>query len=612
MEELLNAIRLMPSLRIANSSIEQKVSLLPQALEYGEQGIDFLIDCLQDAELEVRAKAYNLLQDIDSDKVRNAIAPGLLFNPGDKIYRIHKSTMWFNDSFYNFYQPEDINEAKHLITYDDYKHQGYKIIRFDEAAYVTTWTPYYTSYQQAKSAAELLHNKRIFEVSITEFDLRDNQATIKQWCDRYQITQEVNKLENKKNGLDEGMQLHGMSNKTNYLYWSTVEEYLRSSQNNNLLNQLWQDLVGRFAVVNEVIFDKKTYLTIDPYYSQIIGQEDNFKYSYGQEEDDYYQTETSLLLIALNSPQLKIRVLAYQLLQGIDSEKAQQAIYQGVKLKPGDKIYSVYQSGIGYTDEIYYILRDEVDYYEQLDDQISTNYEDDPRQYSQRIYCYTEKKQAEAAAEILHRKLIKENNPGFEWRKSNPSFDLKKWCEDNKITYNKEWDKCQIPWNGFNSFTAIFKVKDFIREDDRLTDSLRRSRYIYHPAHMDTWCKDNNICYEQICDENNKEYWHNYRKVLDYINLPENIELLSKFWKDGVGHFAFVKEEIMQQTVYVRIGHELDSEAGENKIFALPKGYEEKAGKLLINIIENKIAGNQSKSKARDMLQEIKWDEIPF
>jgi ARM-like repeat domain, GUN4-N terminal len=65
MEELLQAI--------ANSSIEQQVSLLPQALEYGESGIDFLIDRLNDPELEVRAKAYELLQDVESEKAQKAI-----------------------------------------------------------------------------------------------------------------------------------------------------------------------------------------------------------------------------------------------------------------------------------------------------------------------------------------------------------------------------------------------------------------------------------------------------------------------------------------------------------------------------------------------------------
>ena len=47
MKKLLNAI--------ANSSVMQQVSLFPQTLEYGESGIDFLIEYLDNTELEIRA-----------------------------------------------------------------------------------------------------------------------------------------------------------------------------------------------------------------------------------------------------------------------------------------------------------------------------------------------------------------------------------------------------------------------------------------------------------------------------------------------------------------------------------------------------------------------------
>lgn len=97
-----------------------------------------------------------------------------------------------------------------------------------------------------------------------------------------------------------------------------------------MLNQLWQDLVGKFAFVGEIIFDQTTYLSIDPYYSQILGYEDTYKYSYGQDVEELSlsseETETNYLLTALNSSQLEIRTLAYQLLKGIDLDKAQQAI----------------------------------------------------------------------------------------------------------------------------------------------------------------------------------------------------------------------------------------------------------------------------------------------
>ncbi len=255
------------------------------------------------------------------------------------------------------------------------------------------------------------------------------------------------------------------------------------------------------------------------------------------------------------------------------------------------------------------MLKDDIDYIEQLRSQINNSHEY-PRVYSQRIYCFTDKKQAKEAAETLHRKLIKEKKFALEWGKANPNFDLKKWCIDNNVAYKDEWEESK--WDGIDSYTAIFEIKELIADDEQLRDNLRRSRYIYHPRQMDTWCKDNHICYEQICDDNHPDYWHNYRKVLDYINLPENIELLSKFWKDGEGNFAFVKEEIVLRKVYIKIGEELHSQAEASNLFAVSEEYREAAGNLLVEILENSKTQAESKLKARKVLQDLDWDEIPF
>ena len=420
MEELLDAIAKLAQ-KIATSNTEEKVSLLPQALEYGELGIDLLIECLEDAELKVRATAYQLLHNVESEKARSAIAPGFLLNPGDKIY---------------------------------------------------------------------------------------------------------------------------------------IEELSLSSE----------------------------------------------------------EAEINLLLTALNDSQLEIRSLAYRLLQEIDSEKAQQAIYQGMKLNPGDQIYSVYQAGMGFDDVMYYLVEDYVDYDHQLHILAGIDCNCDHRDYAKRKYCYTNKTQAEIAAETLHRQLIKEENVYLEWRRENPNFDLKKWCIDRNITYKDEWEQYELydPCN----YGAILEIKELIAEDEQLIDSFRRSRYLCHPKYIDTWCKDNDIPYEQICDGTDSkpwnDYWDNYNKIFEYLDLPENIELISKFWKDGIGHMAFVKEEIVQQTAYVKIGKKLNRELGEDKIFAVPKEFELEAAKLLVEIIDSKNLERETSSKARKMLQENDWDEIPF
>jgi hypothetical protein len=551
MEELLQAI--------ANSNIEQQISLLPQALEYGESGIDFLIDRLNDPELEIRAKAYELLQHNQSQKVQQEIAPGLLINPGDKIYYIQESTMWFDDSFYSLLASED--SVRYLDTQD---------------GYVISYGRYYTNYQQAKIRATSLQNERIQKHSVTEFEIEDDHKVIEQWCNLHKITKEVSKLQKEKDlEINKYFALPGGDNDQFVIYWSTVEKYLKSIENFDLLSQLWRDLVGNIVSICEVNCVEKTYLIIDTYYSRIPDRENYYIHYAGEDEDEFFdnnflpeQAETRFLLNKLHHPNLKTRHVVYQLLKGIDVDEAQEAISQGVQLNSGDIIYSVYQSGMRFDDQMYYMLWGDVDYIEQLRSQINNNHEYDSRQYSQRLYCFVDKKEAEAAAETLHRKLIKERNFALEWRKENLYFDLKKWCIDNNFAYKDEWDKYKYKYKegDIYDYEAIFEIKELIADDEQLSDNLRRSRYIYHPRHMDTWCKDNDICYEQICDDNPPDYWHNYERVLDYINLPENIELLSKFWKDGEGSFAFVKEEIVLQKVYIKIGEEIHSQGSKSDL----------------------------------------------
>ena len=155
--ELLKAIAT-PAEGIASSNTEQKISLLPQALEYGELGINLLIDCLSDRELEVRAKAYELLQGVGSEKARSAIAPGLLVNPGDKIYSVYQAGMGFDDVMY--YLVED---------YVDYDHQLHILTGIDcncDHRDYAKRKHCYINKTQAEITAEALHRQLIKEGNV--------------------------------------------------------------------------------------------------------------------------------------------------------------------------------------------------------------------------------------------------------------------------------------------------------------------------------------------------------------------------------------------------------------------------------------------------------------
>ncbi len=594
---------------MANAEVDRKLALLPQLLQRGERGINYLIDCLSDRELIIKAKAYELLQNISSQKVQLAIAPGILLNPGDRIFRVLRAVFSFNDSFYNLYQSFNGNKIKCLVTEEDYRQQGYQIIRFDEVAYVVATEDYYLDYQPAELAAKQLSQQIISKFSITEFEINDRQTIIKQWCSQHQIIDKVTALQREKYkniDIDTWNSFFGISDDSENIdiYWSTVEEYLKSVSSFKLLEKLWQNLVGNLSCIQEITFAKPTYIKIDPYYSQIIASTSSFIFVDGDEEAMLLppeESETNLLIKALNHSQLEIRNLAYKLLRGIDLETARQAIHGGIRLNPADKVYSVYQSGIWFDDRNYNIYDERylIDYLDDLNYQIYGRKlldEEEERIKCKRVYCYLDKELAEEKSEALHREMLQKAGigiGGFEWRKENPKFNLRQWCQEHNIS-----DKAM-------------RGIEYSIEDEYLADNFRRSKYIYHSKHIDTWCDDNQVNYNLNLDN-----WDNYRKVIDYLYLPENIALLSKFWKDGVGYFAFATEEIVQETIYLKPGENL-SDRPELENLKLqsslkPENYPELASKFFIRIIENKYASVEHKLKARELLQNIPGEYLPF
>lgn len=604
---------------LENASPIEKADLLPLALEYDSSGISFLIEHLNDSELIVRATAYELLKNIELQQAKQAIAPGLLFNSGDIIYQVNQSAIFFNDSNYRLFQDKNKTQSraiykKQLNTYEDYYNQGYKIVRFDESVYVMSKVPYYINYDEAQAAAESCHREILSQFSIEEFAEYNinSQEEIKQWCFKYKVDERdiTNaKLEKDQySGIVEWYQKNNWNykpKKFKYLYWYPVANYLNSIQNFDLLSQLWKDVVGSFTSISEITFSKKTYLSLDKYFAKINSNTKKiFPLDYDPREiNDILlpeEAETDYLIEALNHPELEIRNTAYQLLKGIDLEKARQAIHLGVKLNPGDRIYSVYRAGMWFTDHSYFLETWGIDYLSELYRQVYENYDIEEEEEGQgfstrREFCFVEKEQAEQKAEFLHREIAKQGGigiGGFEWEKENPNFNFKQWRIDHNIPHKHQYD-----WQ-IKTFLSKFK-------DNTLFSKFMRAKYIYHPEHIDTWCRDNNLYFD-----NNLEYWESYRKILDYIRLPENIELLSKFWKDGIGHFAFVKEEFVQETTYVRIRDNLIdpiSRKSTTAIIARPGNYDELATDFLVDILNK--TNIRAKFRAYQLLRHIKTEK---
>ena len=592
---------------IASSNTEQKISLLPQALEYGELGIDFLIDRLGDRQLEVRVKAYELLQGVESEKVRDAIAPGLFLNPGDRIYSVYLAEAWFTDDGYCLCDDVEYLDGLYILVYGEEDFDEDREFRKSKRLFC------YLNLEEAEHKAETLHRKLIQNEGIggLGFEWYSENLSLEQWCIEHIDNYDRNDWQNRSKALD----------------------YLYLPENIELLSKFWKEGIGHFAFVKEEFVRRSIHIRIGEsltkrtveenmttefiakprnYETEAVSfltrawKSDRSKLYLLSEFIKYGELGIDFLIDCLSDRQLEVRAKAYELLQGVESEKVKDAIASGLLLNPGDKIYSVYQAIIWFTDTVY-LLFDDVDYLKDLKTQIYGEqiHDDEDLMYrSERIFCYVDRDRAEHKAEVVHRNSIQQTGVGiggFEWQKENQNFDLKQWCLENDLISEQEWNKLSI-------HQRDWIVEQLIREsrDRTLQEKYSRSKYIYKPEHIDTWCKDNQVTYDRNLDN-----WVNYRRLVDYLRLPENIELLSKFWKDGIGHMAFVKEEIVQQTTYVKIGKKLDRELGENKLFAVPKEFEAEAAKLLVKIIDSN-SDRKTRSKAREMLQENDWNEIPF
>ena len=171
--ELLNAI--------ANSTNEKKILLLPQALNCGELGVDFLIDTLADPCLEIRAKAYQLLQSVKTEKVSQAIASGLLLNPGDRVYSVYQSTMCFTDDGYYLNDSVSYPDSLILLLYEE---EFFSVL--EEAEQYNSKRLYcYLDREQAEQKAEAIHRELIRDEYIGclgfVWSRQDSNISIQQW-----------------------------------------------------------------------------------------------------------------------------------------------------------------------------------------------------------------------------------------------------------------------------------------------------------------------------------------------------------------------------------------------------------------------------------------------
>ena len=213
----------------------------------------------------------------------------------------------------------------------------------------------------------------------------------------------------------------------------------------------------------------------------------------------YGDAGVDLLITAMNDEALIIRGTAYNLLERLSSEKAQQAIADGIILNKGDRVYRVYESRFSYYDIIYPIYYEDYDYYYDCELNYS-DYEYFEEYYKQPkfVSCHFSKDSAESEAELLHQLKIMQTDASYLSRYPIKNFNINEWCAANSV----------YP--------------------------------IYEPNEGDGWVAS---------DESDWEFEY---RVLKTLQKYKHSELLAQLWQlMGFGRLAFVHEQIIKEKTYL-------------------------------------------------------------
>jgi hypothetical protein len=275
--------------RFTGGDSEQRVEVLADALDYGRAGVDFLLEALNDAVLNVRVAAYRHLQQVVSERtnqknadgtpqwwqqlestlipeqVQRSLAKGIPLKKGDRLYRVYISAIDYDDSYYTLLDSVQAYEA-HDFCYDG------ELLHPVER---------YLFRDQAEQIAQDLHRTILSNGNFAEFnqrhqlqlkpsdyylfkitgDLRDfyrsGNQSIRDWCMAHSIDIDLSDY------VDEEMP---EDDEQGEYWWEAQEEVLEQLQdqkNYSLLEEFCNLIgMGRFTFVHEESVDRDDYFPV--------------------------------------------------------------------------------------------------------------------------------------------------------------------------------------------------------------------------------------------------------------------------------------------------------------------------------------------------------------
>jgi hypothetical protein len=216
-----------------------------------------------------------------------------------------------------------------------------------------------------------------------------------------------------------------------------------------------------------------------------------------------------LLFIALDDENLLVRFSAYKYLAELGNGSDAPEI--GVRLDPGDRIYIVYESYIGYTDEDYFV--------------------------SQNVDLKGEVELEQMLADIENDDWESEGHPDFE------SYLTMMRYEYGGHPIRKTWNPLS---NKAIEISEIFHIKYILENECLYEDCFSYEQY----QRAISWCQQNDIAIEEY---QNKWGDTDITRIAKEFRKSDQIERLADFMEAIYGKLAFVYEEVIKTPCHMKL-----------------------------------------------------------
>jgi hypothetical protein len=256
---------------------EQQASILT-LVEYGEAGLQQIINCLQSPSVGLRRMAYELLEMRSESIAQQAIAPGFPLYRGDVVYQVYESVIGYDDECYLL--PRSLEEmlyasAPLIRQFVDRSSAQVFVARQHELLAVRDCildTPYLFRTARFSDNVDYLGFPnwdfpmrdwcRTYEIPVPEFGESQTAYTARfgRISPKFSKIPAVNQWFLRELAYQSHLEPDEYDSKVDMVM--RVLEFLIASQQHDLMAQLWMDMVGPLAFIHEESISRITYFDL--------------------------------------------------------------------------------------------------------------------------------------------------------------------------------------------------------------------------------------------------------------------------------------------------------------------------------------------------------------